>query len=107
MRAVIDADHLPHAVRFYKKVPHEPAQQLKDDISINQLDAVNNLTLEVLLQRISDSGENEFMIVLHSNPDGLVLPIARDLPANIRADKSVLRIISLASEAFDILYQRH
>jgi hypothetical protein len=103
MRAIIDADNLPTAVRYYTAFPGEPSQQLKNFISIDRLDAMHHLTLESVLGTIDNSGEKEFLLVLHSNPTGLVLPIGAGPLAAVNADQTVLRIIQLASVVFDLL----
>jgi hypothetical protein len=106
MRAIIDADHLPTAVRYYTMFPGEPSQQLANYISITSLDQAHNLTLTSLLgmlETYATGGEKELMIVLHSNPDGLLLPIGTGGLAGINADRSVLKIIELASDAFGLL----
>lgn len=106
MRAIIDADHLPTAVRYYRAFPGEPAQQLKDYISINHLDAVHHLTVESLLKLLdgyTSGGENEFLLVLHSDPNGLLLPVGTGPLAATKADKSVLNVIQLASIAFGLI----
>ena len=104
MRAIIDADHLPTAVRYYDAFPGEPAQQLKDFISIDydKHDAAHQLTMESLLREIDSTGEREYMLVLHSDPNGLLIPIAAGPLASIRADRTVLGMIRLASEAFGL-----
>jgi len=103
MRAIIDADNLPHAVRYYTAFPGEPSQQLKDYIAIDRLDAVHHLTLESLLRTLDGSGEKEFLIVLHSNPNGLILPVGTGRLAAVHADMTVLNVIELASLAFGLL----
>ncbi len=103
MRAIIDADNLPTAVQYYTAFPGEPSQQLKDYISIDRLDAVHRLTLESILTTIGTSGEKEFLLVLHSNPTGLVLPIGAVPLAAVNADQTVLNIIQLASVVFGLL----
>jgi hypothetical protein len=103
VRAIVDADRLPHAVPYYNMFPAEPAQQLKDYISVQPLDPVRNLTLELLLKRLegyASGGEKEFLIVLHSTPEGLRLPVGDGPLANVNAHQSVLKIIALASVAF-------
>jgi hypothetical protein len=103
MRAIVDADNLPTAVRYYTAFGGEPAQQLKDYISIDfdKLNPVHHLTLESLLRMLDTTGEREYMIVVHSNPNGLVLPVGAGMPAN--ADRTVLNVIQLASIAFGLL----
>jgi hypothetical protein len=103
MRAIIDADHLPTAVRYYSRILREPAQSPQNDISITNLDAEHKVTLESLLKKLqgyASSGETEFLVVLHSDPDGLLLPIGGGFGGKINADKSVLNVIQLASVAF-------
>jgi len=103
MRAIIDADHLPTAVRYYSRILREPAQSAQNDISITNLDAEHNVTLASLLKKLqgyASSGEKEFLLVLHSDPNGLLLPIGGGFGGKINADKSVLNMIQLASVAF-------
>ena len=103
MRAIIDSGHLPTAVRYYTNVRKEPAQSPQNDITIDNLEPLPNLTLELLLnslERYATAGEKEFLLVLHSNPDGLLLPIGTGALANFNAHRSVLDLIKLASEAF-------
>ena len=103
MRAIIDADHLPTAVRYYSRVLREPAQSAQNDISITSVDAEHKVTLESLLKKLqgyASSGETEFLLVLHSDPNGLLLPIGGGFGGKITADKSVLKMIQLASIAF-------
>ena len=40
MRAIIDSDRLPTAVRYYTRIKGEPAQQTVNDIFVDKLDAV-------------------------------------------------------------------
>ncbi len=103
MRAIIDADRLPTAVRYYTRIKNEPAQQAMNDIFIDNIDAEKNLTLESLLKKLEaygSGGEKEFLVVLHSTPNGLILPVGGGVPLTINADKSVLQILMLASEVF-------
>jgi hypothetical protein len=105
MRAIIDADHLPTAVRYYNAFPGEPAQQLKDFISIDydKHDAAHHLTLESLLKELDSTGEKEYLLVLHSDPNGLLLPLGTGPLASRKADKTVLNMIRQASMAFGLM----
>jgi hypothetical protein len=105
MRAIIDADRLPTAVRYYREYMSEPAPLLAPPITIDsgKFSPTNRLTLMSLLTAIDSAGEKEYLVVLHSNPDGLVLPVGIGQSSTITADKSVLTAIRLASLAFDLM----
>lgn len=105
MRAIIDADRLPTAVNYYRTYMGEPGPQLSQFITIDwdKLNPSKGLTLLSLLKAIDAAGEKEHMVVLHSNPDGLRLPVGIGQGASITADKSVLTAIRLASMAFDLI----
>jgi hypothetical protein len=105
MRAIIDADRLPTAVRYYREYMSEPAPLLAPPITIDsgKFSPTSRLTLMSLLTAIESAGEKEYLVVLHSNPDGLVLPVGIGQSSTITADKSVLTAIRLASLAFDLM----
>ena len=106
MRAIVDIDHLPTAVRYYTRIQKEPAQISTNDIRVDPLELIEKLTLESLLNKLdtyTKAGEKEFMLVLHSDPNGLILPVGGGVAGNIKADKSVLILLTSASEAFSNL----
>jgi hypothetical protein len=104
MRIIIDADRLPTAVRYYRAYMLEPAQPPGQfvDIDWDKFSPTHSLTLFSLLTVMDSYAEKEYMVVLHSNPDGLVLPLGVGA-SHKTADKSVLSTIRLASVAFDLL----
>ena len=80
MRAIIDADHLPTAVRYHTRILKKRAQTAANDIAISVLDPMKNVTLESLLKKLDGSsagGEKEFHAEKPLRP---CLPLRRRFP---------------------------
>ena len=73
------------AVRYFDRFP-----QLLDQ-SVERRVLIRPLTLERLLALMVDAEEEDFVIVSHGNPDGLVLPLTET--TRVTAGEDVIKIL--------------
>src|SRR3990172_12162553 len=94
MRAIIDRTGLPEAVNYYRMFPREPSVTPAFDMRLDNIVAVDNITLDILLDRLTealDAREDQVLVVAHGEPRGFLMHIAAG--SNVSAMRDAFTVI--------------